>query len=167
MWCYGALTNRKTAPPPGLMRVQRHAPPVCLAPQSHSSCLHTFPVIQAAAIQWPEVFGTAAAEARKDELVEKMRAVRPVVETGWVGPSYGFWGVYYTSGAHTSMDTPTSNPHDEHSHLALCSWQVLATRANEHVGNKSCPPMPTCLWPRCACAADMRTSCRSAACTRA
>jgi hypothetical protein len=38
--------------------------------------------MQAAAIQWPEIFGTAAAEAAKPDLVEKMRAVRPVVETG-------------------------------------------------------------------------------------
>ncbi|KXZ52324.1 hypothetical protein GPECTOR_10g956 [Gonium pectorale] len=38
---------------------------------------------KAAAIQWPEIFRTAEAEARKEELVEKMRAVRPVVETGY------------------------------------------------------------------------------------
>jgi hypothetical protein len=31
---------------------------------------------------WPEVFASPEAELRKDELVEKMRAVRPVVETG-------------------------------------------------------------------------------------
>ncbi len=37
---------------------------------------------QAAAILWPEVFATEEAEAKKEELVEKMRAVRPVVETG-------------------------------------------------------------------------------------
>lgn len=37
---------------------------------------------QAAAIQWPEIFVTEAAEAAKPDLVEKMRAVRPVVETG-------------------------------------------------------------------------------------
>lgn len=37
---------------------------------------------QAAAKLWPEVFATPAAEARKEELVEKMRVVRPVVETG-------------------------------------------------------------------------------------
>ncbi len=43
---------------------------------SHGLCL------QAAAIQWPEIFTSPAAIARKDELVEKMRAVRPVVETG-------------------------------------------------------------------------------------
>lgn len=39
---------------------------------------------QAAARLWPEIFASAAAESRKEELVEKMRAVRPVVETGWV-----------------------------------------------------------------------------------
>jgi len=38
---------------------------------------------RAAAKLWPDVFGTPAAEARKGELVEKMRAVRPVVETGY------------------------------------------------------------------------------------
>ncbi|KAG2445183.1 hypothetical protein HYH02_008651 [Chlamydomonas schloesseri] len=38
---------------------------------------------KAAAILWPHIFGTPAAEARKAELVEKMRAVRPVVETGY------------------------------------------------------------------------------------
>lgn len=37
---------------------------------------------QAAAIQWPEIFTTPAAAARYDELMDKMRAVRPVVETG-------------------------------------------------------------------------------------
>ncbi|KAG2501909.1 hypothetical protein HYH03_000407 [Edaphochlamys debaryana] len=38
---------------------------------------------RAAAIQWPEIFRTPEAEARKGELVEKMRIVRPVVETGY------------------------------------------------------------------------------------
>eukprot|EP00798_Chlamydomonas_sp_ICE-L_P026047 gene26047-11745_t len=37
---------------------------------------------KAAAKQWPEIFDTPEAEAKKPELVEKMRAVRPVVETG-------------------------------------------------------------------------------------
>lgn len=41
-----------------------------------------FPPPQAAAIQWPEIFNTPEAEAAKPELVEKMRKVRPVVETG-------------------------------------------------------------------------------------
>eukprot|EP00882_Tetradesmus_deserticola_P010232 GHRQ01010810.1.p1 GENE.GHRQ01010810.1~~GHRQ01010810.1.p1 ORF type:complete len:302 (+),score=126.20 GHRQ01010810.1:460-1365(+) len=39
--------------------------------------------IKAAAIQWPEIFQSAAAEAAKPQLVEQMRAVRPVVETGY------------------------------------------------------------------------------------
>jgi hypothetical protein len=39
---------------------------------------------QAAAEQWPHIFATPEAEVRKAELVEKMRAVRPVVETGCV-----------------------------------------------------------------------------------
>jgi len=38
---------------------------------------------KAATVQWPEIFSTAEAEARKPELLEKMRAVRPVVETGY------------------------------------------------------------------------------------
>ncbi|KAI3437958.1 hypothetical protein D9Q98_000402 [Chlorella vulgaris] len=38
---------------------------------------------KAAAKLWPEVFATPKAEACKDELVEKMRVVRPVVETGY------------------------------------------------------------------------------------
>lgn len=45
---------------------------------------------QAAKKLWPDVFDTPAAAAREAELVEKMRIVRPVVETGWVcghGPS--------------------------------------------------------------------------------
>ncbi len=37
---------------------------------------------QAATKLWPEVFESAAAHNRKAELVEKMRDVRPVVETG-------------------------------------------------------------------------------------
>jgi len=37
---------------------------------------------QAAAIQWPDIFTRPEAEAAKPDLVEKMRAVRPVVETG-------------------------------------------------------------------------------------
>lgn len=39
---------------------------------------------QAAAKLWPDVFATPEAEACKEELVEKMRVVRPVVETGCV-----------------------------------------------------------------------------------
>lgn len=38
---------------------------------------------KAAAIQWPEIFTAPEAIARKEELVEKMRGVRPVVETGY------------------------------------------------------------------------------------
>lgn len=38
---------------------------------------------KAAAKLWPEVFQTPEAEARQAELVEKMRVVRPVVETGY------------------------------------------------------------------------------------
>lgn len=38
---------------------------------------------KAAAQLWPYIFATSAAEARKAELVEKMRGVRPVVETGY------------------------------------------------------------------------------------
>lgn len=37
---------------------------------------------QAAAIYWPDIFATPEAEAQKPRLVEQMRAVRPVVETG-------------------------------------------------------------------------------------
>lgn len=37
---------------------------------------------KAAAILWPGVFATPEAEAAKPRLVEEMRAVRPVVETG-------------------------------------------------------------------------------------
>jgi hypothetical protein len=37
---------------------------------------------QAAAIHWPDIFNTPEAEAAKPRLVEQMRAVRPVVETG-------------------------------------------------------------------------------------
>lgn len=40
------------------------------------------PLLQAAAIQWPDIFTRPEAEAAKPDLVEKMRAVRPVVETG-------------------------------------------------------------------------------------
>lgn len=39
--------------------------------------------IKAAKKLWPQIFDTPAAEARKDELVEGMRGVRPVVETGY------------------------------------------------------------------------------------
>ncbi|KAI8469636.1 MAG: hypothetical protein J3K34DRAFT_454173 [Monoraphidium minutum] len=38
---------------------------------------------KAAALQWPEVFATPEAEAAKPKLVEQMRVVRPVVETGY------------------------------------------------------------------------------------
>lgn len=38
---------------------------------------------KAAAVQWPDIFKTPEAEARIPELVEKMTAVRPVVETGY------------------------------------------------------------------------------------
>ena len=56
-----------------------HAPMLptrSLKPAVHVRCM------QAAAKLWPEVFQTPEAEARKEELVEKMRVVRPVVETG-------------------------------------------------------------------------------------
>ena len=46
-------------------------------------------VFQASARLWPEIFNTPMAEARKLELVEKMRAVRPVIETGWVRGTHG------------------------------------------------------------------------------
>lgn len=39
--------------------------------------------LKAAARVWPDIFNTQAVEARKAELVEKMRAVRPVIETGY------------------------------------------------------------------------------------
>ncbi|KIZ05430.1 hypothetical protein MNEG_2528 [Monoraphidium neglectum] len=38
---------------------------------------------KAAAIYWPDIFATPEAEAQKPRLVEQMRAVRPVVETGY------------------------------------------------------------------------------------
>lgn len=38
---------------------------------------------KAASQLWPEVFRTPAAEARKAEVMDAMRAVRPVVETGY------------------------------------------------------------------------------------
>ena len=48
--------------------------------------------VQAAARLWPQLLATPAAESRKDELVEKMRAVRPVLETGWgQGGRTGAW----------------------------------------------------------------------------
>jgi hypothetical protein len=37
---------------------------------------------QAAEKLWPDVFSSVDAQARKDKLIEDMRAVRPVVETG-------------------------------------------------------------------------------------
>lgn len=43
-------------------------------------CCHSS--LQAAAALWPERFSATDALARKDQLVEDMRAVRPVVETG-------------------------------------------------------------------------------------
>jgi len=39
---------------------------------------------RAAEAKWPELFGTAEARAQQDRVVEGMRVVRPVVETGWV-----------------------------------------------------------------------------------
>lgn len=47
-------------------------------------CSLSFGSVQAATKLWPEVFNTPEASARRDELVEKMRVVRPVVETGRV-----------------------------------------------------------------------------------
>lgn len=40
---------------------------------------------RAAAVQWPDVFRTPEAEAQQERVVEGMRAVRPVVETGCAG----------------------------------------------------------------------------------
>ena len=42
---------------------------------------------RAAAVQWPDVFRTPEAEAQQERVVEGMRAVRPVVETGCAGHS--------------------------------------------------------------------------------
>ena len=42
---------------------------------------------RAAAVQWPDVFRTPEAEAQQERVVEGMRAVRPVVETGCGGCS--------------------------------------------------------------------------------
>lgn len=39
---------------------------------------------RAATIKWPELFKTPEAEAQQDRVIEGMRAVRPVVETGCV-----------------------------------------------------------------------------------
>lgn len=38
---------------------------------------------KSALIQWPELFGSADSEARKEAVLEGMRLSRPVVETGW------------------------------------------------------------------------------------
>jgi hypothetical protein len=67
----GAAAAEATLPP--AHQAPRAAPPPARCPP--------FPA-QAAAIQWPEVFATPEAEAAKPRLVEQMRAVRPVVETG-------------------------------------------------------------------------------------
>ena len=37
---------------------------------------------KAATLQWPSIFKSAEAMSQKDEVMEKMRSVRPVVETG-------------------------------------------------------------------------------------
>ena len=50
--------------------------------KSRTRCTPLPVLLQAAAKLWPEVFATPEAEARKGELVEAMRLVRPVVETG-------------------------------------------------------------------------------------
>ena len=42
-------------------------------------------MLQAATALWPEVFERDDVLARKDEVIEDMRIVRPVVETGCVG----------------------------------------------------------------------------------
>jgi hypothetical protein len=38
--------------------------------------------MQAASALWPELFNSPEAMERKDDIIEDMRAVRPVVETG-------------------------------------------------------------------------------------
>ena len=43
---------------------------------------HSCRYLQAAEKLWPEIFNAPEAKAREGELVEKMRIVRPVVETG-------------------------------------------------------------------------------------
>ncbi len=37
---------------------------------------------KAALKKWPEIFGTPEAESKRDSVLEGMRIVRPVVETG-------------------------------------------------------------------------------------
>ena len=39
-------------------------------------------LMQAASALWPDVFNTEAAKSKKAQVLEQMRAVRPVVETG-------------------------------------------------------------------------------------
>ena len=41
--------------------------------------------VQASARKWPELFAQPEVQAREAEILQKMRTVRPVVETGWVG----------------------------------------------------------------------------------
>ena len=50
----------------------------------HHSFINTanFDTLQAAAALWPDRFSAADAVAHKDQIIEDMRAVRPVVETG-------------------------------------------------------------------------------------
>lgn len=81
---HGEARSRCSAAPPlaGARNAwpQGHIPGMCVQPTCPCSAPTTR--AQAAAKVWPDVFGTPEAEARKGELVEKMRAVRPVVETG-------------------------------------------------------------------------------------
>ena len=60
--------------------------PPSTAPRIFLSLSHTqtHKFLQAASKLWPERFSSQDALDRKDQLIEDMRAVRPVVETGYV-----------------------------------------------------------------------------------
>ena len=78
--------------------------------------------LQAAAKLWPDVFQTPEAESRKGELVEKMRVVRPVVETGCVVP--GSSSGSCSSGATAASGTSATV-------ICRCEVQLSARRAQE------------------------------------
>ena len=115
--------------------------PVCLHPAG-PQCSTPAPAhrLQAAAKLWPEVFQTPEAESRKEELVEKMRVVRPVVETGCVVP-----GSSKFSQKRGAAAVGTSSAVNWR-----CKMQLVAKRAREHRHSSDrlcrphCKPLSPC-----------------------
>lgn len=55
---------------------------ICVLYNAQDRCQGSYHGMQASAREWPELFSNPDVQAREAEVEQKMRTVRPVVETG-------------------------------------------------------------------------------------